>query len=575
MKETILCLKNELIGLDTFDADELTEIKHNEKLDILVFGKGKNLTSHEEQKHFFRGMLVDHEHSEIVLGQDGFSEWKEKTMTHDYTMCEGGFISIEWFKNSIEIQHDCFGLYPIFSYSDEQICIVSDSLFLISRAMKMIGKTVRMNHDVHITRSWTYGLACSIMTKETVIQNVFYIPPCSSLKITTGKTGFICSEHQLAVKKVFNTENKPYMETLIQAKNEMVSLVNGVSEYTKSGYRLGLSGGLDSRVILALLFQLSNGLEKVYINSNKHPTRNLDYTIAKSLSEKFKFNINQEIPTDGQEPIRVKNPFGNFVLFNLGIFDMTYLYRSHWDTPTIIEIGGHGAEISKGTFSNIKLTRKVSIKRPGKKIALHKELRNSLKPFNMKVREKNSSQWHHLLYKSAIQNGRFLERTQLSLRPLMNRKLAALGFKNKKSENTILKDLLILLSPELALQPFDQSSKNIDESYIKKILEESKKFDSVSKVKYSLFGDSSTMKNGTLNSFDSLTQKYTLDSSDKNKELLNMMENMWRGLKDKKLKRIYSQSYNLAKERLTNETSYFPSAGSPASKVIALGILFD
>ena len=189
------------------------------------------------------------------------------------------------------------------------------------------------------------------------------------------------------------------------------------------------------------------------------------------MSEKFKFNINQEIPTDGQEPIRVKNPFGNFVLFNLGIFDMTYLYRSHWDTPTTIEIGGHGAEISKGTFSNIKLTRKVSIKRPGKKIALHKELRNSLKPFNMKVREKNSSQWHHLLYKSAIQNGRFLERTQLSLRPLMNRKLSALGFKNKKSENTILKDLLILLSPELALQPFDQSRKNIDESYIKKIIE--------------------------------------------------------------------------------------------------------
>ena len=63
---------------------------------------------------------------------------------------------------------------------------------------------------------------------------------------------------------------------------------------------------------------------------------------------------------------------------------MTYLYRSFWETPSTIEIGGHGAEIAKGTFSNVKLSRKISIWRPDKKIALRKELRESLKPFGIR-----------------------------------------------------------------------------------------------------------------------------------------------------------------------------------------------
>jgi hypothetical protein len=254
---------------------------------------------------------------------------------------------------------------------------------------------------------------------------------------------------------------------------------------------------------------------------------------------------------------------------------MTYLYRSFWETPSTIEIGGHGAEIAKGTFSNVRLSRKIPIWRPDKKIALRKELRKSLKPFGIRLGEKKSTQWHHLLYKSAIQNGRYLERTQLSLRPLMNRKLSALGLNSKHPEHSILKDLLILLSPELASQPFDESSKNIDEIHIKKILDESEKYNHISKEQYTTFGKSELMKNGAINSFDSLTQRHSLDATDKKKALLDLMENTWLKLSNKKLKRIYSKAYEMAKVRLKNEASYLPSAGSPASKIIALGILFE
>ena len=574
-KNIIHQLKSEIKSLDSFEPEELTEREFNSEFNMLIFGKNTTLTVQKEENHFFRGLMINHETRDVVLGQDGFTLWKAKNDISDYRMFEGGFVSIEWSEKDIRIQHDCFGLYPIFRYSDSEICIVSDSLFLITRTMKMIGKGVRINPKTNLTRSWTYGLACSIMTKETIVQNIIYVPPCAMLNISTVGTEIICSEKQLNVKKVFALEDEHYMKDLIEAKNEIVSLFTTIIESTDLEFKLGLSGGLDSRILLALLLQLSNGLEKAHINSNTHVSRKEDYRVAKSLSEQFDFKINQESPSHGTKPMRVENPYGNFVLFNLGIFDMTYLYRSYWDTSSMIEIGGHGAEISKGTFSDIRLTRKIPIWRPDKKIALYNDLRSALKPFGIKISQRNSTQWHHLLYKSAIQNGRYLERTQISLRPLMNRRLAALGLNNKTKKNLVLRDLLILLSPELASHPFDCNSKNIDSDYIEKIHAESKQFDAVSNKKNRVYGDPKGMKNGFLISFISLTKDYKLDGVDKKKSLLDLMENIWKRLRDEKLKRVYSGAYNLAKERLSNQSSYLPSAGSPASKIIALGILFE
>ena len=38
----------------------------------------------------------------------------------------------------------------------------------------------------------------------------------------------------------------------------------------------------------------------------------------------------------------------------MGIFDMMYLHDSYWPKPYIIDMGGHGAESIKGTFSAMK-----------------------------------------------------------------------------------------------------------------------------------------------------------------------------------------------------------------------------
>ena len=568
-------LENATTELESFESKEYKRHSINQTFDILTFGKQNQLDGPGKSNHFFQGMMVDHQSKSIILETDGFSSWKEKYESRDYSQYEGGFLSIEWSSQTVEIQHDCFGLYPVFYYQNNDIFIASDSLFVISRTMKMLGFDVSLNKKSILTRSWTHGLACSLMTKETMITGVTYLLPCSRLRIYTDKNSIQMREYNLDVKKIFHRPNKPYLHALMAAKSEILSVVHSLSKGTKLGYKLGLSGGLDSRIILALILQTEKLKEKTYINSNTHISRLGDYEIVKSLSDEFNFEFNGEIPPTENQPVRVNNPFGNYIMFNLGTFDMTYLYRSYWEKPNLIEIGGHGAEIAKGTFAGTKLVRKIPIWRPFLRIKLFFELKKSLHYHSIKMNRENTIQWHHMLYKSAIQNGRYLERTQISLRPLMNRRLAAIGLHNKKNHKEILKDLLILLSPKLASHPFDKENKNIHQSYIDLVQQEIENIERESIQEYQIYGDQENIKNGLLNSFNSLTTKYTLQYADKKNSLLKLMEQVWDNLQDKEVKNAYLGAYRLAKRRLNDENSYLPSAGTPASKIIALGVLFE
>ena len=125
------------------------------------------------------------------------------------------------------------------------------------------------------------------------------------------------------------------------------------------------------------------------------------------------------------------------------------------------------------------------------------------------------------------------------------------------------------------MKDFDEFGKNIDRKYIEKIIKESSNYNTKSPREYIFYGNSEMMKNGLLHSFNSLLQQYELKAIDKKKAILDLMEKIWSEIGDEKLKRAYSNAYEMAQKRLNDENSYLPSAGSPASKIIALGILFD
>ena len=553
---------------------------------VLVMGKNIECNVNDNPNgQFFSGWMLDHQSSSLFLGQTGFEEGELRHQYNELETNEGSFIHAEWNEKSLTIRHDCFGLYPILYFSSKEIFVACDSLLVLARIRTLLGYENKMNHHVHATRSWTTGIANSIMSTSTLVKGIHYLPPASSITVTHMNHS---RKYKLSIDKnianfpaVFRNPEEPYTSALLQSIKQIVGSVSAIQSLPEFEIKFGLSGGLDSRVLLAILKYNQTSIANIDIRSNIHPSRLTDLQVVEGLSEKYSFSFNKNDHTkeienrSGAKPIRVKNMFGNWALSNLGMFDMMYMYSSYWNHPAVIEMGGNGAEIVKGTFSQTNLFQIAFRKKPKQYFELRTEIKNGLKAIHCSFRQKNMMQWHHLGYKSSIQGGRFTDRTLLALRPLMNRYLCSMGLNiAKDTTNTILQDMLIILDPELARFPFDDEKKNITEEYIDSTLLGLSKINKQPIIEpYQIFGTSSDIKNGMLESFSEFGNDFVIESEDIREDISRTMENVWNGIKSKKIKKQYAQAYQLAKQKLADSESYVPSAGVYAAKIIQLSLV--
>ena len=582
-KELVDRLNHAICELPGSVHEELHLEKLSNDCSVLFVGKTVDkMKSTESGGDFFSGWMLDHHNSSITLGQCGFNQLEKKVNDADYTRNEGSFIHVSWSPEFFKIQHDCFGLYPILYFYSNGLFVASDSILTLARIRSIMGISNKMNRKVHSTRSWTNGLACAIMSTQTIIEGIQYLPPASSISIIpqlkTLKLSLEVSINVPNYQEVFKKNERSYTEELQTCVAEIVGSISAIQSLQETEIMLGLSGGLDSRVLFGIVKKGWPNLKQIDIRSNTHISRKDDYKIANHLSKVYKFDLNKEDNTkniadrSGAKVLRIDNMFSNWALGNLGLFDMTYMYRSYWNHPALVELGGHGAEIVKGTFSKTSLFKIGFRRNIFKYIRKRSEIRAGLKTIGINFGNKRKMQWHHLAYKSAIQNGRSLDRTMLSLRPLMNKRLCSLGLHSPLGEtNTILQDMLIVIDPSLAEIPFDKVEKNISKNAISAILSEIGKNDGLKKIQpYKLRGGILDMKNGFLESFKTFGDDFEYNSGDIKICIKNKMEQIWTQLDSNSIKKQYSGAHDLALERLADENSYAPAAGTPAAKIFSL-----
>ena len=575
-----------LSKLQGFEEQEQKVIEVYSQSSVLLMGKGVNSMKHKDlEEQFFTGWILDHESSSISLGQSGFMKGLNRISKSELATKEGSFVHAEWNEKSFTIRHDCFGLYPILYFRTKNLFIASDSLLTLSQVREMLSLERKRNNKVHSTRSWTHGLACSIMSTQTILKSVKYLPPASSILVhysgTSSTYSLTIDEKIPHFPSVFAGSDEPYMAQLHTCMKQIIGSMTAIHSFVETRLKFGLSGGLDSRVILGALQYNQLSLDNVDIRSNTHSSRSNDLQVVEELSKEFGFDFNKEDKSkeisqrSGAKPVRISNMFGNWALASLGLFDMTYMYPSYWDHPAVIEIGGHGAEIVKGTFADMSLFRIAFRKMPYQYMKIRSEIKHGLKSIGIPFNHKNKMQWHYLAYKSAIQNGRSIERTLLAARPLMNRKLCTLGLNHPSEQpNMILEDLLILLNPRLASIPFDLESKNISEDHISLRIEQSSELDLTATIKpYDVFGTIFDIRNGSLDSFSVFGDEFPVKSDQMKQNILVKMEEVWNSSMPPKLQKQYLKAYNLAKKRLNDSGMYAPSAGTPAAKVIHLSLV--
>ena len=136
-----------------------------------------------------------------------------------------------------------------------------------------------------------------------------------------------------------------------------------------------------------------------------------------------------------------------------------------------------------------------------------------------------------------------------------------------------MQDLLILVSPELALHEFENSEYNMDEKHVKIRREALPECVKLSELEpFNLHSGKSQILNGPPLTFLRLVPKMGFSFPSPEIMIKTLLESVWEKLEDSTLKEIYQPAYDLAKKRFGLEKVYFPSAATPAAKILSLAL---
>jgi len=594
--------------LSSENAHEFQTVKVNAGSSILTIQKSDETNRFESQNFFFKGWFSDPKTESVVIGAEGFHKWKEengKDTFLDQTGLQGSYVNASWSEEKVRIHNDLFSMFPIMYFSEKNIFVASDSLYVLAKIRAKLG--LNLSHNTHVShaRAWTHGLACAATSNETQVSGIHLLSPGKSILIEWRRYQQIFSLQEEKLKSVFRTTRVDYGDVLNSFITETYRTFSAFFNRNNIEVELAISGGLDSRLLLALLLEIKKKNSGIYFVTNNHTSRRTDFLIVESLSKRFDFEFNnRSTQKEGREMIKqnsLEKKFSMWRLSCMGLFDMMYFNGDYPKEASVVRVGGHGAEIVKGTFrekpfnSLIKkkrLSRKSiisrdvfrlfkQIKNQNKRVlSIETNFRNALASSGIRIEENDAILWHHLCYKSPIANSRYLANSTLGYRPLVDRNLFTLTLNEPSKCADIVQDLLILISPELALHEFENPAYNMDEIHIakrKKVLPECVKLSELEPFK--LYSGESPILNGPPVSFLDLVPKMKTSFASPEVMIKALLESTWRALGDSKLKEVYQPAYDLAKKRFGQEKVYFPSAATPAAKIISLALteseLFD
>ena len=579
---------------------EITIRELNKNHSIMIIEKTSSSSNDKKSNHFFKGWFTDPKSESVVIGHEGFSYWFQQhgiPPSGPKSVFHGSYVCSIWDEKRLQLENDLFSMFPVIYFSEPDIFVASDSLYVLAHCRRILNFDTSHNKSVLHARAWTHGLACASPSTQTQVSGIHHLIPGQKILLNISEEQIHFKLEVQNVREVFAKTDQTYQESLKQYLTNTYRTLFALSQRPETEIELALSGGLDSRLMLALLLKLKQKTTNMYFVTNNHASRSGDFEIVKSLSKQFGFEFNNRgLRKEGREMVSqntLEKKFSMWKLSCMGMFDMMYFNGDFPLHATVVRLGGHGAEVVKGTFLKNNFNRLLRNKKVSKKALFSRSVFSHIRKTKRQnyrlssVRETIRSSlsiageemgdeammWHHLCYKSAIANSRYLANSILGYRPLIDGDLFRCARSQPSHDAQIIRDVLILTSPELAAHPFENPKYDMSPSQIKERLELlSVTVDFEELTPFTLYSGDEPITNGPPMSFLNLVNVPSKSYSSPEVMIKSMLDEVWEKLKSKELKEIYQPAYDLAKERFSQEKVYFPSAATPAAKIISLAL---
>lgn len=466
---------------------------------------------------YTRGIKIDKAFRECF-----FSGGKKSGRMHSFL--EGSYIDQTINGDVLSISTDKFGLYNILYTKCENEIFISDSLLVLTELRKLTLNKNTLNKSDFIARSWMNSITYSLISEETGINEIKYLLPGYQLNIDFG-------QWRLSIDKgcdliTLNNSTKGYYETIQEESAHILGIFKELAEYYNLS--MAVSGGLDSRVLLALSHLLTNIYPsrcKAYIGCSKK-TNLADYLVVEEIASKYGLPLNIE-PYKKNTTVRVSKGI-QWAISSLGIYDPLYSSGYYKKDPETVLVGGHSAEVFKGNYgwrSIASVVNDIADEEVAK--AFEYQVQKNKEKLNIDQYPNIASEILYLYFRSAIHGSRFKLISLFTMRPLLINSFINISYTNFQNSNVVnpnmlSQDLVLALSPSIACEVYDNPNKNITEKHK---IDTLRKLDSnyVKYYKYKLIGSTHSLTNEPISFSLSVAKKRCFDNNDFNLILNNHM----------------------------------------------------
>lgn len=593
-------IKAHLLEKHNAEKNELNFYAISDERAILVIERRNSETESSIFLHdtghglFFRGQALDHETSSMVLGAKGFFDFQKKFPDYlkpsEIADFEGSFVLARWDESTFSIQTDLYSVYRLLFFSNDELIIASDSLVVVTECMKKLGIKRKLNRDVALIKAWNAsGLPNCPFTPELIVKGIFTSQVGSSIHGNWTEHGLKAELIQRNVLDLFSPKKQEYIEILSNCVKRMYSSIKFATEAFSPVIEFGLSGGIDSRVLLALCLQSQSIMDKLIINTNTSSTRINDYNVVSALSEKYSFEFNnrelrnEKLSQYAPNRRLIKNRLGFWKLAGLGTYDPFYMTPHFYTHPCVISMGGVGAEPVKQTMDTSRIDNLARSQHPLVREKVREKLAETVSEMGISPESGHAMKFFHMSYKASYHLGFKIAQSSMLLRPYVQKSIFSIGisennpFRGKPNQGpTALHDMMILLDPELASLPYDTEKKNISPEYAYQRLEELGgpiEFDELASPL--IFGSIEDVNNGPAQCFLNMVDDFKWeDGVDQRIQLANMVKHNFEHKIPDDLKEIYMSCYEKTLENLDNPKIELSAAGAMAARFIVFD-LFD
>ena len=259
---------------------------------------------------------------------------------------EGVYVLIRKKDNEISLNQDFYGSFGIYIYENKD-----KNYFAISNSFLYLFEYLVGKQELSLNKDYSDNLIISNLfiasTYETLVNEITKIPSNKLVKIKIN-------EKRIFFHKIDYEENTiPFeshkgLKIIDKWADKWGYIIRSLKKKTNN-ISLDLSGGFDTRALLAFIFSSNINLNEIYIRSihDNISTHEQDYAIAKNISSKFGFMLNKLNNTLNRKKIKwgLKDSLYNEFYTRLGFHKGLSWNNFFYIKPRFSFTGGGGENI--------------------------------------------------------------------------------------------------------------------------------------------------------------------------------------------------------------------------------------